>query len=389
VGDAAPGGTVTPFPGAARGRRPGARPARASPARHNLPLQLTSFVGREQALAEVGQLLATTRLLTLTGAPGVGKTRLALQVADEMWDAYADGVWLVELAALADPALVPQAVAAVLGVQEPPGRPLLGTLAEALRAQQVLLVLDNCEHLLAACATLADQLLRAGPHLEILATSREALAVAGETTWRVPSLAVPADAPASGDGGATLVECEAVRLFVARACAAVPSFTLTERNAGAVGHVCRRLDGIPLALELAAARVRALPVEQLAVRLDDRFRLLAGGSRAALPRQQTLRAAVDWSYALLPEAEQVLLRRLAVFAGGWTLEAAEAVCAGDGLAPENVLELLVELVNKSLVLAEEAGGERRFRLLETLRQYAWEKLQAAGEEAAVRGRHLE
>ncbi|HEY7068290.1 MAG TPA: LuxR C-terminal-related transcriptional regulator, partial [Chloroflexota bacterium] len=375
-------------PAARSGRAAGGQGRLAGP-RHNLPLQLTSFVGREQSIAEVGQLLATTRLLTLTGAPGVGKTRLALQLADEAREAYAQGVWLVELAPLADPALVPQAVAAVLGVHEHPGRPLAASLAEALRAQQVLLVLDNCEHLVAPCATLADRLLRACPHLEILATSREALGVAGETTWWVPSLAVPDDiSPAGPVAVAALGEYEAVRLFVERARAALPSFTVTESNAAAVGQVCRRLDGIPLALELSAARVRALPVEQLAQRLDDRFRLLTAGSRAALPRQQTLRAAVDWSYALLSEPERVLLRRLAVFAGGWTLEAAEAVCAGDGLAPEDVLELLVQLVNKSLVVVEDHGDERRYSLLETLREYGWEKLREAGEETALRNRHL-
>jgi non-specific serine/threonine protein kinase len=319
----------------------------------------------------------------------VGKTRLSLQLAGEALDAYAHGVWLVELAALADPALVTQAVAAVLGEQEHAERPLLDTLAEALRRQQMLLVLDNCEHLVAACAVLADTLLRTCPQLEILATSREALGLAGETTWSVPSLAVPADAPrASADNVAALGQCEAVRLFVERARTADPSFTLTAHNAGAVGQVCRRLDGIPLALELAAARVRALPVEQLAARLDDRFLLLTAGNRAGLPRQQTLRAAVDWSYALLPEPERVLLRRLAVFAGGWTLETAEGVCAGDGLAAEDVLDLLVQLVNKSLVVAEDRGGEWRYRLLETLRQYGWEKLQEAGEEVALRDRHL-
>jgi predicted ATPase/DNA-binding CsgD family transcriptional regulator len=381
-------GAIAPFP-AARADR--ARPAwiRLGEPRHNLPVQLTSFVGREGALAEVGRLLATTRLLTLTGAPGVGKTRLALQLACEALETYADGVWVVELAPLADPALVPQAVAAVLGVQEQPGQPMLATLAAALRAQQMLLVLDNCEHLIAAAALLADHLLRACPQVEILATSREALSVAGETLWWVPSLAVPAD-PASGSAyGVTAVgECAAVRLFVERARTAVPTFTLTEGNAGAIGQVCRCLDGIPLALELAAARVRAVGVEQLAARLDDRFRLLTAGSRAALPRQQTLRAAVDWSYALLTESERVLLRRLAIFAGGWTLEAAEAVCAGDDLAPEDIIELLVQLVNKSLVLVEDHGGEQRYRLLETLRQYGGEKLRAAGEESTLRDRHL-
>jgi non-specific serine/threonine protein kinase len=339
--------------------------------RHNLPLQLTSFVGREQALAEVGRLLATTRLLTLTGAPGVGKTRLALQLAGEGREAYADGVWLVELAPLADPALVPQAVATAVGVREQPGRRLVDTLADAVRGQELLLVLDNCEHLVEACATLADRLLRAGPRLRVLATSREALGIAGETTWWVAPLALPAAEPMAAAGSerlAALEANEAVQLFVERARAAQPAFALTERNAGAVGQVCRRLDGIPLALELAAVRVPALGVEQLAQRLDDRFRLLTGGRRTALPRQQTLRAAVDWSYTLLPEAERVLLRRLAVFAGGWTLAAAEGVCGGDGLEAVDVFPLLVDLVDKSLVVAEPEDAEPRYRLLETLRQ---------------------
>ena len=374
---------------------------------HNLPLQLTSFVGREQALAELGHLLARTRLLTLTGPPGVGKTRLALRLAGEALDAYADGVWLVELAPLADPAFVPQVVAEVLGVQEQAGQTLLGALIETLRPQQLLLILDNCEHLVVACAELVERLLRACPQLEIVATSREVLGIAGELAWPVPPLAVPAAQPAPATELASARQGEAVRLFVDRACAASPTFTLTEHNVGAVVRICRRLDGIALALELAAARVRALNVEQLAVRLDaavgepgparpdERFRLLTSGSRAALPRQQTLRAAVDWSYALLPEAERALLRRLAVFAGGWTLEAAEAVCGGDfssssghGVAAEEVLELLVQLVNKSLVQAEYHADEQRYRLLETVREYAWEKLRQAGEEAAIRHRHL-
>lgn len=397
TGEFAPGGTVTPFPGTARVRPPAARPGRAPQApfrlaerHHNLPLQLTSFVGREQTLAEVRRLLGTTRLLTLTGAPGIGKTRLALQLAGEALEAYADGVWLVELAPLADPTLVPQAIAAVLGVQEGAGRPLLASLADALRARRLLLVLDNCEHLVAACATVADHLLRTCPELTIVATSREALGIAGETTWLVPTLDLPAP-PRAGDsvGASDPRRSEAVQLFVERAQAAQPAFALSERNAVAVGQVCRRLDGIPLALELAAARVRALSVEQLAQRLDDQLRLLTGGSRAALPRQQTLRAAVDWSYALLPEPERILLRRLAVFAGGWTLPAAEAVCGGAGLEAADVFPLLVDLVDKSLVVAEPEEAEPRYRLLETLRQYGVERLREADEALAVRTRHLE
>ena len=367
---------------------------------HNLPLQLTSFVGREQALAALGHVLARTRLLTLTGPPGVGKTRLALRLAGEALDAYADGVWLVELAPLADPAFVPQVVAEVLGVQEQAGHTLLGTLIETLRPQQLLLILDNCEHLVGACAEFAECLLRACPQLEIVATSREVLGIAGELIWPVPPLTVPASQPAPATELAAARQGEAVRLFVDRACAASPTFMLTEHNVRAVVRVCRRLDGIALALELAAARVRVLSVEQLAARLDaavgesgpartdERFRLLTAGSRTALPRLQTLRAAVDWSYALLPETERILLRRLAVFAGGWTLEAAEAVCAGEGIVAEEVLELLVQLVNKSLVVADAPVGQQRYRLLETLREYAWEKLRQAGEEAAMRHRHL-
>jgi non-specific serine/threonine protein kinase len=359
-----------------------------APPPHNLPLQLTSFVGRERALADVTGGLAADRLVTLTGAGGTGKTRLALRAAAELLGEYPDGVWLVELAALADPALVPQAVASAVGVREEPGRPLLATLTDALKPQRLLLVLDNCEHLLEASARLADALLRACPHLSILATSREALGIAGETPWRVPSLSVPE--LRRGLPPETLAQAEAVRLFVHRAVTAKQDFVLTERTAPAVAQICVRLDGIPLALELAAARVRVLPAEQLLGRLEDRFRLLTGGSRTAPARHQTLRAAVDWSYALLSDPERTLFARLSVFAGGWTLEAAEAVCAdpdGAGIAPGEVLDLLTRLADKSLVVAEEQpDGTARYRLLETLRQYARERL-AAGGAAALRERH--
>jgi predicted ATPase/class 3 adenylate cyclase len=352
---------------------------------HNLPAQLTSFIEREQVMAEVKQLLATTRLPTLTGSGGCGKTRLALQVGADLVEEYADGVWLVELAALADPGQVPQTVAAALGVREEPNRPLTQTLLDDLRPKQVLLVLDNCEHLLSACAHLADPLLRGCPHLRLLATSREALGITGEQTYRVPSLSLP-DLPHLPPLE-RLHEFEAVQLFADRAGLVRSDFTLTEANAAAVVQVCRRLDGIPLAIELAGARVRVLSVEQVAARLDDRFRLLTGGSRTALPRQQTLRALIDWSYDLLSEPERVLLRRLSVFAGGWTLEAAEGVCGGDGIDEWEILDLLTELVDKSLVVAAEQGEEVRYRLLETIRQYGQEKRAGSGEEQGLRGRH--
>jgi predicted ATPase/class 3 adenylate cyclase len=354
---------------------------------HNLPAQLTSFIGREAAIAEVKQFLATTRLLTLTGSGGCGKTRLALQVAADLLEVYADGVWLVELAALGDPALVPQAVATALGVREQPGRPLTATLTDYLRPKSLLLILDNCEHLLAACAQLADALLRSCPRLRMLASSREALGIGGEQTYRVPSLSLP-DArhlpPLE-----RLRDFEAVQLFSDRARLSQATFALTPANAPAVAQVCQRLDGIPLAIELAAARVKALPVEKLNERLDDMFRLLTGGSRTALPRQQTLRALIDWSYDLLTPSERALLRRLSVFAGGWTLEAAEAVGVGEGVEAWEVLDLLTALVEKSLVQYTERGGEERYRLPETVRQYARDRLLEAGEAATVRERHLE
>jgi non-specific serine/threonine protein kinase len=350
----------------------------------NLPLQLTSFVGREREMAEVGHLLGQTRLLTLTGVGGTGKTRLALQVAGDRLAGYPQGVWLVELAPLADPALVPGAVAAALNIVADASRPLLATLIAVLRARQVLLVLDNCEHLIEACATLADALLHGCPQVQILATSREALGIAGEVAWPVPSL----ELPEAHQPPREIERCAAVRLFVERAAAVQPRFALTEQNAGVVAQVCRRLDGIPLSLELAAARLRALTAEQLAARLDQRFRLLTGGSRTALPRQQTLQATVDWSFGLLSPAEQQLFVRLSVFAGGFTLEAAEAVCAGGAVAPEEVLDLLARLVDKSLVAAETgAGEEARYRLLETLRQYGRERLVAGEEATEVHDRH--
>jgi non-specific serine/threonine protein kinase len=293
-------------------------------------------------------------------------------------------VWLVELA---DPGLVPQAVATAAGLREEPGWPLLAALTDALRPKRLLLVLDNCEHLLDACARLADAVLRACPHVQVLATSREPLGVGGEVTWRVPSLALP-------DGAypppvAQLTQCAAVRLFVDRAVAVLPAFRVTNQNAPAVAQICHRLDGIPLAIELAAAKLRMLGVEQIAKRLDDRFRLLTGGSRTALERHQTLRAAIDWSYNLLPSTEQILFRRLSVFVGGWTLEAAEAVGADQIVKDTEIMDLLGQLINKSLVVMEDAQRETKYRILETMRQYANEKLVEAEESDILRDRHLE
>jgi predicted ATPase/class 3 adenylate cyclase len=356
---------------------------------NNLPPQLTSFIGRETEMAEVKRLLAGTRLLTLTGAGGSGKTRLALQVAADLLDDYTDGVWFVELATLTEPSLVPQRVASVLGVREQQGRPLLDTLADALRPKKLLILLDSCEHLLQGCVDLVSRLLLSCPGVKLLATSREALNATGEASWTVPLLSAPD--PRSPEvthaDPAKLNGYEAVRLFVDRARLSKSDFALTERNGAAVAQICHRLDGIPLGIELAAARVKVLSVEQIASRLDDRFRLLTGGSRMVLPRHQTLRAAIDWSFDLLSDQERLLLRRLSVFAG-WTLEAAEKVCQGEGIEGWEVLELQAHLVEKSLVLVEEGpGGEARYRLLGTIRQYARDRLIEAGEAAAVRDRH--
>jgi predicted ATPase/class 3 adenylate cyclase len=354
---------------------------------NNLPGQLTSFVGRERDLLAVRELLGRTRLLTLTGSGGTGKTRLALQLAAGVLDDYGDGVWLIELAALSDPALVPRTVATVLTLPGEPGLPLTDALIERLRSSRALLVMDNCEHVLSAVASLVETLLRACPDLRVLASSREGLNIPGEATYRVPSMSLPdAGDPTEPE---RLLESEAVRLFVERAHLYQPRFALTPENAGAVSQVCLRLDGIPLALELAAARLRSLSVEEICARLDDRFRLLTGGSRTALPRQQTLRALIDWSYYLLSEPEQVLLRRLSVFRGGWTLEAAECVCSGIPIEEGAVLDVLTYLVEKSLVITEDQAGSTRYALLETVRQYAGDRLMECGEGVALRTRAAE
>jgi predicted ATPase/class 3 adenylate cyclase len=351
---------------------------------NNLPRQLTSFIGREKEMAEVKRLLSTAYLVTLTGSGGAGKTRLALQVAADVVEDYRDGVWLAEFAPVADPALVPKTVASTLNVPEQPERELIGTLVAALRAKALLLVLDSCEHLLAACRDLAAALLRTCPQVRLLATSREGLGIPGETLWRVPSLSMPEEILPRPE---ELVLYDALRLFVDRAVATTPGFTVTSENALAVAQVCRRLDGIPLAIELAAARVKVLAVDQIAARLDDRFRLLTGGSRMVLPRHRTLRAAIDWSYGLLSERERAVLRRLSVFAGGWTLEAAEAVCTGGGIEASDVLDLLTQLVDKSLVVAQTHGGEARYQLLETVREYGRERLHESEAVEQVQRRH--
>jgi len=351
---------------------------------NNLPQQVSSFVGRERELAEVATMLTRLRLLTLVGTGGLGKTRLSLQVAADLLDDFPEGVWLVELAPLRDEQLVPQSVASVLGVKEDAGRPVIESLLKAVKDRQLLIILDNCEHLLPACAQLAKQLLQMAPRVKILASSREPLHVGGETTYPLPTLAVPAldQKIALAD----LARCDAVQLFVDRAAAAQPSFRVTDNNAAAVTDICQRLDGIPLAIEFAAARVRALSVANIAERLGDRFRLLTGGDRTALPRQQTLRASMDWSYDLLTEKERILFRRLAVFAGGWTLEAAESVCSGGEIGDGDVLELLTDLVDKSLVVVEADGV--RYGFLATVRQYAGEVLAQSDDGDATRSRHL-
>jgi len=351
---------------------------------NNLAQQVSSFVGREEVLQQVKKVFATTRLLTLLGVGGLGKTRLSLQLGADAMDEYPDGVWFVELAPLPDPRLVAQAVASALGVVEEAGRPVQEALVKHIRDRKLLLILDNCEHLALAAAELAKALLQAGPQIKVLATSRESLRISGETTFSVPPLAVPQkNRPLSV---AALTQFESVRLFAERALAAKPSFAVTEKNAQAIAEICRTLDGIPLALELAAARVRALPVEAIATRLSDRFRLLTGGDQTSLPRQQTLRACIDWSFDLLSQTEQSMLRRLAVFAGGWTLEAAERVGADPIVDVFEVVDLLTHLVEKSLVQLEADGA--RYRLLETVRQYAKERLEEAGEKGQTRTRHL-
>lgn len=341
---------------------------------NNLPVQLTSFVGRDDAVAEIKEMLQSRHLVTLVGPGGVGKTRCAIQTAAELLDRFPDGVWLVELAPISDPALVVVAIAQSLGVRETPGRPLLEEVTAHVGGRRILLVLDNCEHVIETVRDIASTILRTCASAGILATSRESLNVAGEQIVRLPSLAVPPQ----GEAAATL--------FRDRAQAADPRFALTPDNERSIGDIVRRLDGIPLAIELAAARVKVLSPQQLAQRLDERFRILTGGDRSALPRQQTLRATIDWSFDLLDERERSFFRRLSIFSGGWTLPAAAGVC-GDGADEWETLDALSSLVDKSLVVAEAGDGERRYRMLYSIREYGLERLAEANESDASAERH--
>ena len=353
---------------------------------NNLPDQLTTFVGRAEELRALRTALGETRLLTLTGAGGAGKTRLALQLAADCLDLFPDGAWWVALAPVNDPQLVPDAVANALGVRPLPSMTALDASCAHLATSKTLVLLDNCEHLLQPSGEVAETLLRTCPNVSVIATSRTPLGVAGETDWRVPSLSLP-PRERERESVQTLGQSDAVRLFIERARKARPNFAVSNENAPAVAQVCEELDGLPLAIELAAARVRMLSVEQIAAGLGDRFHLLTGGARTALPRYQTLRASVDWSHELLSDPERALLRRLAVFAGGFTLDLAESACADQSLPRVAILDLLASLVDKSLVVAEERGGAVRYRMLETVRQYGIERLNEAGELGAMRDRH--
>ena len=349
-----------------------------------MPQELNSFIGREHELGELRQLVGVTRALTLCGAGGIGKTRLALRLVAAVAGEFPDGAWYVELGDLRQPDLVVSRVAAAIGVGEEPGRPLLETLADALRSRRLLLALDNCEHLIDACARVCQRLLASSPGLHVIATSREPLHVAAETAWQVPPLSVVPAGELTAPGDAC--SYEAVRLFADRAAAACPGFTVGPDNAAAVTALCHALDGMPLAIELAAARVRVLSIEQITARLADRFGLLTTGERTAPPRHRTLRAAIDWSYELLTSREQVLLRRLSVFAC-WSLEMAEQVCTSDGIPARDILDLTAALVDKSLVAVEpEALGQARYRLLDTIREYAASRLADAGESAVFQRR---
>lgn len=360
---------------------------------NNLPTLLNTFVGRSREREEIKRLLETTRLLTLTGTGGTGKTRLSLQVAEEILTTFHDGIWFVELAAINDPDRILESIASAVGLREEADEPLRERVSRFLCGRAMLVILDNCEHLIEACAELIGDLLKHCTTVKFLATSRHSLGVAGERTWPVPPMAVlnpSRDLFQVADVVTKVSQYEAVRLFIDRATVVKPAFQLTRQNAAAIAQICWRLDGIPLAIELAAARIRVLTPEQIAARLDDRFRLLTGGGRAVLPHQQTLRTLIDWSYDLLSEGERVLFTRLGVFGGGRTLDAIETVCSGDGVDPYETLDILQSLVDKSL-LAVESGpdDEPRYTMIESVWHYAQERLQQSGEQEELRDRHLE
>jgi predicted ATPase/DNA-binding XRE family transcriptional regulator len=355
--------------------------------KNNLPAELTSFIGREKEIAQIKQAICEHRLVTLTGSGGTGKTRLSLKVAADLLDEFPNGAWFIELAPLTDGNLISQTIISVLNLHADNGRTALQFLCDYLGEKKTLLILDNCEHLIEACGKLAEVLLNAAPGLKILASSREALGVRGETAWIVPSLSLPdiKNLPKIEQ----LSQYEAMQLFIERARLVQPHFNVTNSNAPAVAQICYHLDGIPLAIELAAARIKMMTAEQINAHLDDRFHLLTSGSRTALPRQQTLRAAIDWSYNLLTEQERLIMQRLTVFAGGWTLDAAEQICRDDKIGEREILELLTHLVDKSMVIADEQFDSVRYRILETVRQYAYEKLLENGGEEAAHDRHLD
>jgi predicted ATPase/DNA-binding winged helix-turn-helix (wHTH) protein len=364
----------------------GSADSSASTPKHNLPHALTSFIGREKEIAELEQLLASARLLTLTGSGGCGKTRLAIELAKQRAHAYPDGAWLVELAALTDAALLPQTVASVLSIKEKVGASLIDTIAEHLASRAVLLVLDNAEHLIDASAQLAESLLQRCARLVILVTSRERLGITGELIYRVPSLAVPDEK--TDTTPESVAAYESARLFIERARLQRPDFAVTPQNSAAIASMCRRLDGIAFALELAAPRVRNLSVEELSRRLDRRFELLTEGSRMALPRHRTLRALIDWSYDLLTDGEKAMLRGVSVFAGGWTLEAAEQAFGADEPDRSSVLRLLTSLADKNLIVEGTHDGATRYGMLETVRDYARDRLRETSEHADVQDRHV-
>ncbi|HNB41852.1 MAG TPA: AAA family ATPase, partial [Anaerolineales bacterium] len=365
----------------------GESPAPAQFSQTNLPSQLTSFIGRKKELSEIKDALSKYRLVTLTGSGGIGKSRLSLQVGTDLLSTFPDGVWFIELASLSDPSLLLHTIQNTLGLIDQKNQPALLALQEHLKEKKALFILDNCEHLIEACAKLAFDLLRQTTHLKILASSREALSMHGEFAWRVPSLSLP-DANSITEAE-QLSQYEAVNLFIERAQLINPNFKLDENNASSIAQICSRLDGIPLALELAAARLKTLSVEQIHTRLDDRFNLLTNGARTLPHRHQTLQATIDWSYNLLSENEKVLFQRLSIFSGGWSLESAESVCSGNGIHKKEVLDLLTSLAQKSLIQPYETPSGIRYEQLETIRQYGQEKFLASGEADILRKQHLQ